>query len=130
MGFLTGPGDEDEPVGDEEDDDGNLIDEFEPGIIVRLPAGIDFVPWDPQHPTSAFPDFVSACLRSIASAFDVGYVSLANDLTGVTYGSLRQGKLDERDVWRMLQFWMIDHFCQPVYEKWLTWAPIVCEYCS
>jgi len=74
---------------------------------------------DPQHPNSAYKDFVKTCLRGIASGLGVNYNSLANDLEGVNYNSLRKGALDERDVWMMLQDWMVEAFCRPVYEDWL-----------
>jgi capsid protein len=49
----------------------------------------------------------------------VSYTSLANDLEAVSYSSIRQGLLEERDHWRMVQNWVIEHFCQPVYLRWL-----------
>jgi capsid protein len=27
----------------------------------------------------------------------------------------------ERDKWRILQTWLIEHFCCPVHEDWLRW---------
>ncbi len=89
---------------------------------VLLPAGVEFKPFDPQHPSTAFRDFEKAMLRGIASGLGVSYTSLANDLEAVSYSSIRQGLLEERDFWRTVQFWMIEHFCQPVYERWLRQA--------
>ena len=53
---------------------------------------------------------------------DVSYNFLANDLENVNYSSIRTGVLDERDAWRELQNWMIKHFLEPVFEKWLEMA--------
>jgi lambda family phage portal protein len=58
-------------------------------------------------------------LRGIASGLGVSYTSLANDLEAVSYSSIRQGLLEERDQWRVVQAWMIEHFCEPVYLRWL-----------
>ena len=58
-------------------------------------------------------------LRGIASGLGVSYTSLSNNLEAVSYSSIRQGLLEERDHWRTIQWWMVDHFCQPVYAAWL-----------
>jgi lambda family phage portal protein len=65
---------------------------------------------------------VKGVLKGIASGLNVSYVSLASDLEGVTYSSIRQGSLDERDHWRVLQGWLIEHFHLPVFESWLLSA--------
>lgn len=115
--FVSESGDEyqaDGPLGD-----GSLQMDMQPGTFNQLPAGVDFKPYDPQHPSTAFRDFEKAMLRGIASGLGVSYTSLANDLEAVSYSSIRQGLLEERDYWRMVQHWMVDHFCQPVYLRWL-----------
>jgi lambda family phage portal protein len=43
-------------------------------------------------------------------------------LEAVNYSSIRAGLLDERDAWRALQYWMIQHFCRPVFADWLWMA--------
>jgi len=93
-----------------------------PGTMEQLPAGLEFQAWDPQHPTASVWNFIKACLRKIASAFGVSYNSLANDLEGVNYSSLRDGRLSERDHYRMLQEDWKDSFVQPVFETWIATA--------
>lgn len=90
-----------------------------PGGFENLPPGVDFKPWDPQHPNSSYGAFVSACMRGIASALDVPYHELGQDLASVNFSSIRAGLLDARDTWQMLQQWVIECFCQPIYEAWL-----------
>ena len=94
----------------------------EPGEFEVLGPGWDFKPYDPQHPNSAFEAFEKAILRGIASGLDVSYNYLANDLEGVNYSSMRAGVIDERDVWRDIQAFIIDHFLTPVFENWLEMA--------
>lgn len=118
MGFFTS--EQGEGYQGEEDTDGNLTMDAEPGLLDQLPAGVGFEAWDPQHPTTAFSAFVGGCLRGIASGIDVSYVNLANDLKGVSYSSIRQGTLEERDAWRMIQTWTAEHFSEPAYSDWLT----------
>ena len=118
MGFYTSEAG-DSFIG-EEDESGNLISEAEAGIFEQLPAGTSFTSFDPTHPTTAFKDFNKAILRGIASGLGVAYNSLSSDLEGVSYSSIRSGTIEERDQWRVKQNWMIQHFMNPLYEKWLS----------
>ena len=118
MGFFTSSSG-DEYVGDDVDDNGNIITEAEPGIFEKLPHGFDFKEFNPQHPVGNFGPFMKTALRGIASGLNVSYNSLASDLESVNYSSIRAGTLDERDYWQMLQGWMIDAFCQPIFADWL-----------
>lgn len=118
MGFFTSP-EGDAYIGDGTDDQGRINMDVAPGTFEQLPAGVDFKAFDPQHPNAAFAAFEAAMLRGIASGLGVSYTSLSNNLEAVSYSSIRQGLLEERDHWRTIQSWMVDHFCQPVYRVWL-----------
>lgn len=120
MGFFESEDGSQIPADAEQD--GEAVIDAEPGTFRTLPSGYKFNAFDPQHPTTAFADFEKAILRGIASGFGVSYVGLANDLEGVNYSSIRQGALDERDMWRMLQQHLIGALCAPVYENWLNSA--------
>lgn len=123
MGFFTSETGESYTGEDEdEEDEEEFTMEVEPGVFEQLPKGVNFQGWDPQFPVSSFADFEGAVLRGVASGLNVSYVSLANDLKGVSYSSIRQGELCDRDFWRVLQTWMIEHVCQPIYEIWLQWS--------
>jgi len=121
-GFYTSTDGGEEYEGDTVDEAGNLVNELEPGQIETLPPGIDFKAYDPQHPTTAFKDFMKVILRGIASGLDVSYNTLANDLEGVNYSSLRSGVLEEREVWKELQAWISEHLLDDVYSDWLDIA--------
>jgi lambda family phage portal protein len=119
MGFYTSEAG-DSFIGDSEDDQGYLLDSAEPGVFSQLPAGTNFTTFDPTHPTSAFKDFNKAILRGISSGLGVAYNSLASDLEGVSFSSIRSGTIEERDQWRVKQNWMIQHFMDRIYEQWLS----------
>lgn len=106
--------------GDDTDENGNLIEQVEPGSMVQLPNGVEFQPYDPTYPAGEFTGFVKQSLRGISAGLGVSYNSLANDLESVNFSSMRHGAVEERDNWQVLQQWMIDEFCRPVYERWLT----------
>jgi len=119
-GFYTKP--PQETFGGETDDEGNVVQEIEPGMFEILPDGWDFKPFDLQHPNTAFENFEKAILRGIASGLDVNYNYLANDLESVNYSSIRAGVLDEREVYKDLQNYLIEHFLTAVFENWLEMA--------
>lgn len=98
---------------------GSPIYEASPGTFAQLPAGVEFTTFDPSHPTSAFADFEKSILRGIAGGLGVSYTSLANDLEGTSYSSIRQGALEERDFYRTLHKFMVEHFLDPLYRIWL-----------
>jgi len=120
---LTSPTGEDF-VGDDETESDMPVVDFEPASIFQLPEGQDLKLIDPNHPTTTFEGFQTAILRGIASGLNVSYTSLSNDLTGVSYSSIRQGTIEERDHYKMIQSFLIEHFCEPVFRAWLENAMV------
>ena len=121
MGFFTSPAG-DGFMADSYEGEGATgapIYNAEPGTFHQLPAGVEFQAFDPSHPTSAYADFEKSILRGIAGGLGVSYTSLANDLEGTSYSSIRQGALEERDFYRTLQKFMVEHFLDPLYRVWL-----------
>lgn len=110
--------------GDDVDaDDGDaVIYDLEPGLAEVLEPDWDVKTIDFQHPTTAYSDFVQAVLKGISSGLSVPYHTLASDLRGVNYTSSRQGELDVRDEWRLLQGFFIDTIAAPIFEAWLEMA--------
>jgi lambda family phage portal protein len=53
---------------------------------------------------------------------NVSYNKLGNDLEGVNYSSLREGRIDESDMWRGRQQWFTEWVCQPIFSRWLDMA--------
>jgi lambda family phage portal protein len=117
MGFLIDE-EGDDYDGDDEDETG-IISDFEAGVIEKLPPGYDFKSFDPQHPNSGYESFVSAILRSIAGGLDISYAAFTGDLRQVNFSSIRQGEISDRDAWRVLQGWLIEHFHARVFQNWL-----------
>lgn len=119
MGFFITQNGDQFPADDYEDVSTPIID-AEAGTFHQLPKGVvDFKPFDPTHPTSAFAEFEKAILRGISGGLGVSYTALANDLQGTSYSSIRQGALEERDFYRTLQRFMIEQFMDPVFRVWL-----------
>ncbi len=108
--------------GEQVDPYGNAIRDAEPGHFERLPPGTEFKEWNPAYPDGELPNFIKAMLRGVAAGLGVAYNTLANDLEGVNYSSVRAGLLDERDNWRLLQRWVIAELHERVFEEWLSIA--------
>lgn len=115
------------PDADTTDADGNPISEMEPGIFMKAPLGYQFKPFDPQHPGGNFGPFMKSTLRGISAGLLVSYNSLASDLESVNYSSLRQGALEERDMWKLLQSWMIENYKAQIFKRWLKAALLTQE---
>ena len=130
MGFFKKPENPMNPTaqtGNDNDAFGNRVMDIEPGTFDSLEAGWDFVPFMPQFPEAQHEPFVKSMLRGIASGLGVSYNTLASDLEGVNYSSIRAGLLDERDNWKRLQAWIIESFLDDVFESWLDWALLTGE---
>jgi lambda family phage portal protein len=120
MGFFVSP-EGDGFVGDDYDGAAPILS-AEPATFSQLPAGMSFQAFDPQNPTDSFAEFEKGILRGIASGLGVSYVSFANNLEGVSYSSIRQGTIEDRDHFKMVQQFMIDQFIDPIYRAWLEMA--------
>lgn len=120
MGFIqweTGFG----PEADEDTDVAGSID-AEPLSIHELPEGARWVEFNPNYPSGEFATFHKAMLRGAASGWGVPYNTLANDLEGVNFSSIRQGELDSREHWMECQQWIIEDLVCQVFEEALKIA--------
>ncbi|MEY2656224.1 MAG: hypothetical protein RLZZ524_3252 [Pseudomonadota bacterium] len=120
MGFYQQKGGGDlMPEGSSVDASGNFIQSAEPGEFGVIPDGYEFKDWSPNYPDAMTGPFLKSMLRGVASSLGVSYHSLANDLEAVNFSSARAGLLEEREMWMMLQAWLVEHLHLPVYERWL-----------
>jgi lambda family phage portal protein len=120
MGFFTSPAGDGYAADDVEENVPTM--EVEPGIFQQLPKGMEFSSFDPTYPNNEFHGFHKSVLKGVASGLGVSYTALSNDLEATSYSSIRQGSLIERDTYRSIQRFMIDHFVMVVYKSWLESA--------
>jgi lambda family phage portal protein len=135
MGFLirgeSGGTFEDDSTVDPSEDPASVIDgetpikptqdtiEAEAGSFHYLEHGADVKMYDPNHPSGNYAPFIKAVLRGIASGFGVNYNTLANDLEGVNFSAIRAGVLEDREAWKAIQTFMIEHVATPMFMRWL-----------
>lgn len=125
MGFYTRNSPEvgsDEEWGGEETDDGDFIEEAEPGVFGKLPSGWDFKEYNPTFPSTDIAPFSKLMLRGGCSGLGVSYHSVSNDLTDVNFSSIRTGVLDSRDYYRDLQGFTAESFLDRIFANWLLMA--------
>ncbi|HEV2706250.1 MAG TPA: phage portal protein [Pyrinomonadaceae bacterium] len=126
MGFFKEETDEEEGFtgaeGEQETSKPVLMDSASPGQFGVIPKNYTFEQYDPTHPNTSYPSFIKGVLRGIAAGMEVTYFSLAEDLEGVNYSSARIGLLSERDTWRGLQNFLVEHLNRRVFLAWMRSA--------
>lgn len=106
-------------VADSVTPEGQLEMDVEPGKMTALPQGYRFEAFNPNTSSTDFVGFERQMIRSMAAGLGVSYFDLAMDLSDVSYSSIRQGALSDRDFYRGLQSFFIERFVMPVYAQWL-----------
>lgn len=101
---------------------GELLDRAEAGTFGVLPPGWDFQPYDPSYPNDSQPDFVKHLLRAFSAGVGLQYNIVSSDLEGVSYSSMRQGALSDRDTYEAIQQWYIEEVAQALFRLWLQSA--------
>lgn len=117
-GFFEEEGDG-EVTGDDEDAAGNIIQDSQPGEYHRLPKGVKFKAYDPQHPAANFGAFMKAVLRGASAGLGVGYNSLAKDGEGINFSTQRHFELDDREYWKLIQSGLVGKLLRPITSAWL-----------
>lgn len=113
-------------LGESEDDGqdtrGNQFEYLEPGLVARLFPGEEIQVVDPgRHQTEAIA-WITLMLRSMGVGTGLSYERLTRDYSQTNYSSNRASDLEDRREFRMEQQWLIDHFCVPVWERFLSLA--------
>lgn len=99
-----------------------------PGLeLMGIPQGLDIELSKSEHPTTAFPDFSKAMLKGISTGGGVSYATISNDLTDVSFSSIRAGTLEDREYYMELQGLMIDVLAERVANEFIYMAVLAGE---
>lgn len=108
------------PLGADGVQNAQRVRNFEPGTIEQLLPGEDFIGFNPSSPNPAMDPFLRYMLRRTAAGIGLSYESLSRDYSQSNYSSSRLALLDDRDLWRVLQGFVIRNFRQPIHREWLA----------
>lgn len=119
---------DEKPVGEVEDtldalmdqQDGDSI-EWGPGSVIDLAPGEKAKAVTPGRPNSNFDGFVSSVARQIGAALELPYELLMEQFTS-SYSASRAALLEAWKAFSQWRDWMVEKFCQPIYEEWLAEA--------
>ena len=132
MGFFTKEDEKVDGLGtiaDTVDDDtGKLEMDVEPGKFTELPQGMKFDQFNPSSSGTDYADFEKQIIRSIAAGLGVSYNSIAADLENVSYSSIRQGELQDRDAYRMIQKFFIERMANRVFANWSRYVMLQADF--
>lgn len=96
--------------------------DVQPGIQQILPPGYDVKTFMPSHPNPNHPLYAKSQLRRASAGLEVAYASLANDLEGANYSSLKAGRTEEQKTYRARQTMVAEKFNRIVGWEWLRMA--------
>ncbi len=94
----------------------------EMATFMGIDAGLDVVFPPLNHPSPSLEPFTRFLLKGTSAGLGVSYHSLAGDVSDANYSSARVALLDERDMWRKRQAWIIRKLHGPVFKAWLEMA--------
>ena len=92
---------------------------MEPGTIFPVQPGGKLNLHSPEHPNTAYPDYIRANYQAAASAMGISYAAMTGDLSQANFVSSRMGRLAERGTIEMVQNMVIEKVLLRAYRKWL-----------
>lgn len=95
--------------------------EMGPGTVLHLAEGETVKFGSPNIPTAGFEAFVKTVCKLVGSALEIPYDVLTKEFNS-SYSASRGALMEAWEAFRMRRAWLVDDFCQPVYELWLSEA--------
>jgi len=101
------------------DSKGKSISELRPGIIQHLRPGQTVKFAEPKRNAGTAKDYVEMQSRRASAGTGISYDVVTRDIKG-NFSAARQNMLEDRKTFKPLQTFIIKHFCQPVWEEFIT----------
>ena len=105
------------PAPDDAEDE--IPEEMEAGSIVDLPPGYKVTGNPSNYPDANMPGFMKSMLRGGAAGLGVSYAGLTSDMEGANFSSLKDGRGEERDEWRVFQRDLSEGLHGEVVKGWI-----------
>jgi len=116
-GGIMGPS-----TDDGTDENSNPFEYLEPALVARLFPGEEIQTIDPGRHQSEAIAWLTLMQRAMGVGTGLSYERLTRDYSQTNYSSNRASDLEDRREFRMEQQWLIDHFCIPVWERFVSLA--------
>lgn len=91
------------------------------GTVVDLEPGEHANTAAPGRPNGNFDGFVTAICKQIGAALELPYEVLMQQFTS-SYSASRAALMEAWKAFEQWRDWMVEKFCQPAYEEWLSEA--------
>ncbi len=91
------------------------------GAIIGLDKDESIDTANPGRPNTAFDGFVQSVSRQIGAALEIPHELLIKHFTA-SYSASRAALLEAWKMFRMRRQWLVESFCQPIFEEWLSEA--------
>lgn len=95
--------------------------EMAPGTVTHLAPGEKIQFGSPNIPTAGFETFVKTICKLIGAGLEIPYDVLIKEFNS-SYSASRGALLEAWEAFKMRRVWLVNSFCQPAYELWLTEA--------
>lgn len=114
------------PIGEVGGDDGEVPqtpNEYSMGSgnVIFLKPGEKVNFGNPSIPTNGFDNFVKSVATQVGSALEIPRDVLLKEFNS-SYSASRGALLEAYRMFKKRRKWLVDDFCQPVYEIWLAEA--------
>lgn len=121
VGFIRGP----EPLAADDVKNGRQIIDTEPGTWQRLLPGEDVAGFNNTTPNPSVEPFLRYLVRKMGVGIGISYEALSRDYSNATYSSARMGLLDDRDMYRVLQGFIIRNLRNDIHREFLDAGALV-----
>ena len=91
------------------------------GTVLKLAKDEDLLFADPKRPNQNFEQFVEAIFRQIGAALGLPFEVLVQHFQK-SYSAARTSMLLAWKMFNTRRSWLVNHFCDPVYEAWMEEA--------
>lgn len=103
--------------GADEDENGDIIQNMEPGTTYIVPKGMKAVDYNPKYPEAEHAAFAENVLYSVSAGLNIDNATLTSNVSRANYTSIRAAMLDSRLTYKTMQADIREIIIEPIYKK-------------
>lgn len=93
--------------------------DMEPGRLKQLPDGMEFKEFAPGSASTDYAQFEGQIKKELSMALGISAFSHGMETEGVSYSTGRSVLIEDRDYYKMMQRFFIDHGIARIFEQWI-----------